>query len=202
MNLEYNNYFENILKKECEICECLYLMHQRAGEFYNKLAVLINIPIILLSAFSSFLNILVLFEGQNILVSSIILFITIIKTIDSYFQFSKRSENHKIIALSYNKIFRLIYIQLSLPRESRIQPYDFYKMITDDIQYIKQNENNIPSYIINHFIQKYRNTRNHFPSICNGLTTIHIYNEHFEDDIATSSSSDIIVNDRNENLPI
>ncbi len=145
-----------------------------------------------------------MFEFQNIVISGIILFISILKTVDSFFQFNKKCENHKIVSLSYNKIYRMIYIQLSLPRISRANPNYFYKIIMDEREHIKQNEGSIPKKIINEFLKKYKGTKNHLPQMCNGLTNIHIYNENVpvETESETITLSPLSSNRHESNFPI
>ena len=77
--------------------------------------------------------------------------IAILKSIDTTFDYTKNSENHRLTSLNYYKISKFIEIQLSLARENRISPKDLYLIITNDIQNLKDKEPTIKQDIIRCF---------------------------------------------------
>jgi len=202
INVAYTPEFEDLLKFEGEKAESMSILHSLASNKYNFLSVAINIPVIVLSAIVGFLGPIEMFKGQAIVFGAITICISILKTFDSYFNWTKRAESHRISGLSYLKISKFIEVQLSLERECRINANDNLEIITKDIQNLRESEKTIPADIINEFNKKYGKYTTAKPSIVNGLTIIQInkkqsltprhsfYNAR-ETNVITESNSDI-----------
>lgn len=176
-NIVYNSQFETLLKDEAEKAESMSILHQIASLKYNKFSVGINIPIIILSSTIGFLSVLTVFPPVvDIVLGSVSIGIGILKAIESYFGFTKLSEHHRLTSLAYNKISKYIQIQLSLPRECRINAHDILNLIQSDLQNIKDSEPVIPDDVVIFFNNKYKDELTKKPPICNGLTSVNINN--------------------------
>jgi len=174
IEIAYTDDFEILLKNESEISESMSILHLKGYEYFNKYATYLNIPIIVLSAVVGFLSPLDLFSKQAILLGSISIFVSILKTIDNYFDLTKRSETHRLTSLSYGRISKFIQIQLSLEKEARIKAKDLLVMIQNDLQNLKDSEPLVPKRIIIEYNEKYQNEPTAKPPITNGLTTVKI----------------------------
>jgi hypothetical protein len=172
--LEYTDEFELLLKNESERAEAYSILHSKCHSRYNNFSVGINIPVIVLSSIVGFLSTINLFSGKEIFLGAVSISIAIMKALESYFDFTKRSESHRMVSLSYGKISKFIQIQLSLESEVRITPEDLLDIITNQIQNLKDQEPLIPKKIINEFNLQYKNDTTTKPSICNGLTKVEI----------------------------
>jgi hypothetical protein len=172
--LEYTDEFEILLKQESERSEAYSILHSKCHSRYNNLSVGINIPVIVLSSIVGFLSTIDLFEGKEIFLGALSISIAIMKALESYFDWTKRSESHRMVSLNYGKISKYIQIQLSLEKEVRIAPEDLLNIITNDIQNLKDQEPLIPKKIIREFNLQYKNDTTSKPSICNGLTSVSI----------------------------
>jgi hypothetical protein len=170
--ISYTDEFENFLKQESEKSECMSILHSMAWQSYNTYSVSINIPVIVLSSIIGFLSPLQLFEEQNILLGAFSIVVAIIKTLDNYFDWTKRSENHRLTSLTYSKISKFIQIQLSLEKNCRIVADDILSVITNDLQNLKDSEPPIPEFIIKSFNIKYKDDKTTKPTIANGLTSV------------------------------
>lgn len=182
MSLSYTSDLEKLLKKEAEIAQSMSILHSKSHIKYNRLSVFINIPVIVLSSVVGFLSTLSLFTHQGVLLGGISILIGIIKTLDSYFDFTKRSETHRIISLSYNKIFKFIEIQLNLEKKCRINAKDLLDLIVNDIQALHEQEPIITKDVINEYNRLYKDELVAKPYIVNGLTSINI-NQFIDDNI-------------------
>jgi hypothetical protein len=172
---EYTDELESLFKSECEKSECLAILHSQSYIKYGRYSVAINIPVIILSSFVGFISNIHLFVDQNIFLGAMSLLVSLMKTLDSYFDFTKRCENHRLTSLSYGRIAKLIQIQLSLERENCIAPNDLLSVITHDLQNLKDSEPVIDADIVETFKEKYKDYAHvSRPSVCNGLTTITI----------------------------
>lgn len=177
MNFNYSADFEILLKDESEKSECMSIMHLNASNKYNVFANILNIPVIALSSFIGFFTALQLFSAQNIILGCLGIGVGMLKTIDSYFDFTKRAEQHRLISLRYSKISKLIQVQLSLEKNNRIDAKDFYYLIVNDLANLKDSEPLIPDSVIKEFTEKYKDYKTAKPAICNGLTKIKILNK-------------------------
>jgi len=172
--VSYTDEFEQLLKDEGERAESMGIMHLMAGALYGRYSTYINVPVILLSSIVGFLSPITLFNSQSIMLGGLSLFISAIKTIDNYFDLTKKAEAHRQTSLNYVRISKYIEIQLSLERECRMAASDLLNLITNDIQNLKDSEPQIPSIIIKRFLLKYQSETTKLPAICNGLTHIKI----------------------------
>ena len=144
MSLEYSKEFELLLKQEGEKSECYAIMHINASNLYSIYSGFINMPVIVLSSFIGLFTALQLFPHQNIILGCLGIGVGILKTIDSFFDITKKAETHRLIALRYSKLSKLIQVQLSLPKNSRMEAKDFYLMITNDLTNLRDSEPLIP----------------------------------------------------------
>lgn len=174
--ITYTNDFEILLKQEAEKAESMSLLHTFAFNKYSRLSVTMNIPVIVIGTSLGLISTLNLFPEQNIMVGILSIIIAILKTLDSYFDWTKRSEAHRMLSLRYSKISKLIQIQLSLDRNYRLVAKDLLHIIQNDLQNLKDSEPSIPKDVINIYNSKFKNEPTSKPAITNGLTNIKIYN--------------------------
>lgn len=171
-NITYTNDVEILLQKEGEISESMSILHSKSHKKYNKLSTFINIPVIIASAVVGFLSPINLFDKQAIFLGTISICIGILKTLDSFFDWTKRSETHRIVSLNYYKISKFIQIQLSLEKNVRICASDLIDIITNDIKNLREQEPIIPSDVIEEYKKQYKDEDTAKPPLCNGLTKI------------------------------
>ena len=208
--IRYTSSFEKLLKEEAEKAEVMAILHNNSYIKYNKLSVMTNIPVIILSAIVGFLSPINIFPDQNIFLGALSVSSGIIKTLDNYMDFTKRSQSHYMTGLSYKKISKFIQIQLSLDKSCRILPDDLLTMITNDMENIANSEPSIPEDIIIKFNQKYNQDRDtekyktSKPAIVNGLTEVQINQsqkisfDDIKDTISIQTKHDVNIDCNNE----
>lgn len=172
--LVYSEDFEHLLKDEGEECESMSILHTNAHLKFNRYSVYINIPVIVISAIIGFLSPLPLFTKQDVFLGALSIFIGLLKTLDSYFIITKRSETHRMVSLNYLRISRWIRLQLSLEKEYRIPAHDLYDIISHDLQNIRDSEPIIPLDVIAKFNEEHKDDKTAKPAMTNGLTSIRI----------------------------
>jgi len=174
-NIEYNDSVETILKENGEECESLGILHRMSYEKYNYKSNILNIPIIVLSSAIGFITgIEVAYDKMNIILGVGSVFVGIIKSIDSYFQLSARASTHRLGALQFSQINKKIAIELSLPREQRINAKDMLNIIKTDIKNLNDIMPLIDDDIIQMYNKKYHENNVKKPNIVNGLSEIRI----------------------------
>jgi hypothetical protein len=173
-SISFSDDFEMLLKCEAEKAESMSLLHLKSYEKFSFLSIILNIPVIILSSIIGFLSPLTLFEHQSIFLGSLSILVAILKTIDNYFDLTKRCETHRMTGLNYSRVSKWIQLQLSLEREVRVQAKDLFDIISNELQNIREGEPIIPDDIIKLFNIKYSKEQTSKPAITNGLTKIHI----------------------------
>jgi hypothetical protein len=174
-NIEYNDSVETILKENGEECESLGILHRMSYEKYNYKSNLLNIPVIVLSSAIGFITgIEIAYDKMNIILGIGSVFVGIIKSIDSYFQLSARASTHRLGALQFSQINKKIAIELSLPREQRINAKDMLNIIKTDIKNLNDIMPLIDDDIIQMYNKKYHENNVKKPNIVNGLSEIRI----------------------------
>ena len=118
-------------------------------------------------------------------------------TIQSYFNFNRKAENHRISYLQYSKLYRFIKIQMGLPRNQRIVPKDLLKIVMENFERLNEISGLIPKKITEKFKKKYKKEKLSRPEVVNGLDEIEIYRPMSdeiieEDEVYLSSGSEIL----------
>jgi hypothetical protein len=179
-DIEYGPELENLLKAQGEQAESWSILHNLAYDKYQFRSNIINIPVIVLS------SVIGLLTGMNIqademfiILSTGSIFVSVIKSIDSYFQLQKRSEGHRICSLQFSQIFKKIQIELSLQRDARSNPKDMLALIKTDLKNLFDIAPLIDEDIIHKYNILYKAEKDvSKPSVCNGLTHIQITESH------------------------
>lgn len=164
-----------------EKAHCLSWVHKQSEALYSSRRNWIDLPVIVGSGVIAFLN-----AGSSSMfdeprLSSIALGIGslcvgILNTLGSYFGWAKRAEGHRISAIHYSKLYRFITVELSLPREERMNPHDFLKYVKDQYDRLQEISPMVPPKVVHEFQKKFKNeTEISKPEEANGLEKITIY---------------------------
>jgi len=179
--LKWTDEIEDIIKVEGEKCQSFSWLHRESEKLYSYYNNILTIPAIILGTVNGSLSvgsqaIFGDFSGASVVIGFIGILCSILSTLNSYFSNGKRAEGHKIAALTYDNIYRLIMIEVGMDRKDRIPVEHFIKMIKEDLT--KTNE--IAPTISDKIITKYKNTFDSpedvaIPNICNGLDKIIVH---------------------------
>ena len=185
-NINWSEQLEEYLKSISEKSMCLSILHKQSEKKYSNKAYYIDLPVIILSTIcgSASLSAKSLFGEENSKISSTTIGLLslgagLLNTINSYFAYGRRAENHKSSYLQYNKLSRFVMVQLGLPRLERIQAKELLKLVNDDYTRLMEMSSNIDDDLIKRFKKKFKDyqTKIHFPNECNGLEEVIINNE-------------------------
>lgn len=183
-DVSWNTRLEEYFASTGEKAHCLSILHKQAEAVYNQRKNFIDIPVIIGSGVIAFLNAgsSAMFENEA-RISSIALgvgslFVGVLNTIGSYFQWSKRAEGHRIAAIQYSKMFRFLNVEMSLPRQERMTPKELLKWTKDQYDRLQEISPIIPKGLITQFKKEfdkpqYANISR--PEEANGLEHIVIY---------------------------
>lgn len=177
--ISWTSQLEKIISNEGERSLCQSWLHNHAQKRFAKLDTYIALPVIVLSTLAGTGSIASdsLFPGfpqAGILIGGVSLGVGILNTVSNYFGWAKRSEAHKIAASTYSKIYRFIMIELSLPRNERVNPKDLMKMVREDMNRLHETSPQVPDESIRAFNLRFEMSTPEVskPEITNGLDPI------------------------------
>lgn len=179
--MEWNSQLEKVISDEGEKCLSYAWLHDRSQKKYTFLDTSINVPVVILStlAGASSIGSESLFKGFEqapVIIGIVSIFVGILQTLNSYFGWGKRSENHRISCIQFSKIYNFIKIELSLPRSQRLKPEDFLKLVKEGLERLREVSPQIPDKIIMEYKKNFSSYVDVAkPEICNGLDHIEVY---------------------------
>jgi hypothetical protein len=184
--IAWNGRLEEYFSATGEKSHCLSYMHKKSEELYSKRRTFIDLPVIVFSGVLGFLSVgsSSMFAGaegiSSIAVGVGSLFVSVLNTVGSYFQFSKRAEGHRIASIQYAKLYRFLNIEMSLPREERMSPHDLLKTTKENYDRLQEISPLLPPEVIADFkskfgVEKYKDIS--FPEEANGLEKIIVFQE-------------------------
>lgn len=174
-----------------EKAHCLSWVHKQSEGLYSSRRNWIDLPVIVGSGVIAFLNAgsQSMFEDARLASISLgvgSLFVGVLNTLGSYFGWAKRAEGHRISAIHYSKLYRFITVELSLPREERMNPHDFLKYVKDQYDRLQEISPMVPQHVIREFQKKFKHeTEISKPEEANGLEKITIYRRADEEEEET-----------------
>jgi hypothetical protein len=100
----------------------------------------------------------------------------LLNTIGTYFSWSRRAEAHKISSIQFAKLYRFLAIEMSLPRNERMNPSDLLKYTKEQYDRLSEISPLIPPEIIEEFRNKFKHIKDiTMPEETNGLHAIYIF---------------------------
>ena len=185
-NVSWNSRLEQYFADTGEKAHCLSIMHKQAEALYSQRRNFIDLPVIVLSSVVGFLSVgsTAMFEGNETMASVGLgvgsLLVSVLQTVNSYFQWSKRSEGHRISSIHFSKMYRFLNIEMSLPRDQRMSPKELLKLTKDQYDRLQEISPLIPREIIMEFKKTFNKPEYaevSRPEETNGLEKIIVYGE-------------------------
>ena len=143
--VKWTKNLEQYFKELGEQSLCLSMLHKESEAVFSRKAQWIDLPVIVLSTLCGSLTLSAksLFGEANEetalkAVGGLSLFSGVLGTIQAYFSFSRRAENHRNSYLEYAKLYRFVKVELGLPRAQRIQAEDLIKIVNDGFERLNE----------------------------------------------------------------
>ena len=176
VSIQWNDGFEQVLKKEAEQAESLFWLHNKASAVAARNNDYIQIPSIVLQTLTGFLSA----TGglvPPLALGAVSVFTGILSTLLSYYKFSARAEGHRVVAQLYMKIFKNIEVELSLPVAQRDRPAKLLGDVREKLARINEVAPDVPDQVIALYKAQFIVNTTHHPIIANGIDAIQIYEE-------------------------
>ena len=177
--IHYSETLEALLKREGERALALRWAHEAAQRHCAGWDRYIQIPSIILSFLSGTgavgADTLLPFQGGMQLVGFISVFVGILGSIQSYLEFARRAEAHRNAALSFEKIHRMLSVELSLPRCERKPASELIDLLKKEIDVLAESSPLLPSAVKLAFKEQFHDLSGvSLPPILNGLEPLQV----------------------------
>jgi len=177
--ISYNDRLERLIADEGERTQGYAWLHEQSAHYYQQYNTFLALPIIVLSTLSGAISAssTALFtdpKGASLGIGALSIFVGVLSTVQSYFGFAKRAENHRLSGITYTKLNHFITIEMALPRRERMSAHDMLKIVRDQTGRLLETAPPIPRHVIREFqqrfLEKYPNVS--IPDVANGLRSI------------------------------
>lgn len=190
--ITWNDSLEALVAEEAEKCGGLSWLHMECEKYFASYTNLIALPVIILSTVNGFLSgssqtIFSNPEMSSIGLGVVSLFTGVLSTIGSYFAWAKRTEAHRISSIQYQKIYKSLRIELSLPKHERIAAKDILKITREQIERLMEISPAVPDLILTKYKTRFKDSTDVAqPEIIQGMKKIFI-NKVIEDSKSDNS---------------
>ena len=180
--ISWNNALEKLLAEEGEKALGLAWLHNQCEAYYGARTNWITIPVIVLSTLSGTASAssTTFFAGNMTMgslgIGCISILCGVLNTVSSYFAYAKRTEAHRIADIQFNKVYRFIAVEMTLPRTERIRARDMLKIVREQVERLAETSPPIPEFVVEKFKHTFRKDYKDVaqPDITNGLRRIKV----------------------------
>jgi hypothetical protein len=164
---------EGVVAKIGEQAQVYAILHRKAEAYYGWWNNLLSIPAIVLATVSGTGSFAIQGKDAATITGILSLVVGLIQTLIAYFRFGPTAETHRLLGISYNKMFNTISTEMALERTEREDADTFLDHLRSEIERLEEVAPNIPPYVVGVFRKdyaKYEDVRR--PTIANGLERI------------------------------
>jgi len=208
-SIHWTEMLEEYFASTGEKAHCLSWCHKQAEAMYSKRKTWIDLPVIVISGVTGFLSAgsTTMFDDpktSSVALGVASLFVSVLNTAGSYYGWAKRSEGHRISAIHYARLYRFISVELSLPRDERMDPSNFLKYVKDQYDRLQEISPLLPPEVIADFQKKFGNEKEiSKPEEANGLEKITVFRNDIDLDVSDAGEARSVVSkDRTPKLAL
>lgn len=167
---------EALFKKTAEHFLCLRWSHDNASRYCKTRNSYLSIPVIVLSGLAGLGSVgsenLLPFQNSNLLVGFVSFVAGTLQTISSYYGFAQRAEAHRVAAIQYERLHRMIEFELQIDRSHRTNPTELIKLLKEEADRLNEISPLLPQHSIEAFRKQFPDaeTTVGVPSILDGLS--------------------------------
>lgn len=178
----WNTAQEALLKGIAERSNGMRWLHNQSQTHFDTLNFYFTIPNVVITtvngSITMSLNSLVSESGNQKIALTIIglisIFAAILTTINQYIKSAQMAESHRVSAIAYGKLYRVIMNELALRRDQRVNSMDFLKTIRGEQDRLENSSPMILAIIIQRFNNQFANSKIEKPEITGDLDEVNI----------------------------
>jgi hypothetical protein len=177
---------EILMSEWSDLALCYKWLHEKSEALYHIKNLGITIPVIVLSTLGgtasfgvqSFFSTDQAKQYASFAIGSISLIAGLMTTIGNYLRYAQSEEGHRVAAIAWGKLQRLIAVELALKPSSRIDPNDFLKMCRTELDRMIEQSPPIPEEIVALFKTEFKDlTGVKRPEICGTIEHTRTYQD-------------------------
>lgn len=188
-DVRWTTRLELYFKSTAERSNGLSILHKRCEAMYSNRRNFIDLPVIVMSSLTGFMSVgsSSLFPDQlwvNTALGVVSLGISVLNTVGTYFGWARRTEAHRISSIHYNKLFRFLSMELTLPRSQRSSPTELLKFTKETMDRLQEVSPLIAPEVLDvcrKEFKKYEGTGIALPQDLNGLEAVVVHPARLED---------------------
>jgi len=157
----WNTAHETLLAAIGDKCNCMRWMHSQSQIYFDRWNFWLTIPNVAVTALSgsASIGITSLFSGERQMVAGLVIGLMmlssgVLTSINQYMKTSQFSESHRISAIAYGKLHRIISSELTLRRDQRTNAHSFLEIIRSEQDRLEESSPAILNHIIDKFNEK------------------------------------------------
>jgi len=186
IEIVWHKALEDLMCEEAEKCAGLAWMHTKSEMVYSNYNNWLSIPSIVMSTIlgAASIGLTTIFPMSVTLASSVIgvlnILVSMMGILNSHFDFAKRSNGHKMGAVQYAQMHRMIHIEMSLPRDQRMAPKILLRYVRDDLKRLMEVLPRVPDVVIAKYKKEIIPSASNVshPEITNGIHPVVVYTNH------------------------
>ena len=198
INSQWTTYYEDIFVDWCDKAMCYRYLHSSCYRHYYKTHVWFTIPVIFISTLTGVANFAqdrVDEDNQfyyTMCVGAFNIMAGFITTVSQFLKVNELSEGHRISAISWDKLYRNIRVELAKKPKEREDIAVYLKKTKEQYDLLIETSPEIRMDKINEFNKMFKKSDFLRPEICNSLTSVresmykHDYNN--DEDVKTAKS--------------
>ena len=194
---------EKILSEWADKAMCYRWMHFKSFKIYQRKVHMYTIPVIIISTLTGTANFATssfTWAYTSSIIGAFNIIAGIVTTIQQFLKINELNASHRIAALSWDKFYRNIKVELSKHVDDRISAYQMIKIYKEEYDRLMETCPMISRYVIDQFNRQFKHTdffsEVQKPEICNVLipTSFYIYKDP-ELTLPSSDEQDDLINE-------
>ena len=129
---------------------CYKLIHEESQSLYQKYHKWFTIPVIILATLTGTANVAIAayvpiayMAYAQLVIGVVNLSSGVLSTVQNYLRSAEKAESHRHAAISWGKLYRSIYVEMSLSRDKRKPVTDFMRMSKNEYDRLIDNNPNV-----------------------------------------------------------
>ena len=132
--VKWSDQEEYLLSLWADRALCYKMMHESAQRIYKRQHMWFSIPVIIMSTIAGTANVAIASyvpaayqSTAQLVIGAVNLMSGVISTLQNYFRAAEKCEGHRHASVGWGKLYRSIFVELSLSRDKRKPVIDFMR---------------------------------------------------------------------------
>lgn len=184
----WNSSHELLLASIGDKCNCYRWLHEKCQIAFDKYNFYLTIPSVVISTLAGSATIAspALFSEYQQKTAGVVIGICtlacgLLTSVNQYMKTSQYSESHRLSAIAYGKLHRVIASELALRRDQRANALDFIKVIRSEQDRLQETSPNILDSVIDMFRIQFKDISIDKPEIVGDIDRVQINVEQKQD---------------------